>query len=465
MPRWGVTPATTTGGERGGGGAPPPGSRLSALAALVVLAASLALLVVFSVRHLGYLLVTVVAAVLAVAALWVALTNRRWRWPAGLAAGALLVGTVAALLAGGSALPVIIAVVGGMALSGVLGTVALRHEVHRAVDERWHPVPAAGRPVLLMNPRSGGGKVERNHLPAEAARRGIEGIVLGPDDDLRAVAEQAASRGTDVLGMAGGDGSLAIVASVAAEHGLAFVCVPAGTRNHLALDLGVDRDDVVGSLDAFGPAFETSIDLATVNGRVFVNNVSLGLYAEIVASDEYRDAKVKTTAQVLQELMGSDVPPFDLHLEGPAGEIDRPLLVQISNNPYLLTSLGGFGTRPRLDAGTLGIVTARVDGPADLQRLATLEAVGRAARFTGVQSWTAPSVHVHSSSSVAAGIDGEACALEPPLQFESVPNALRVRIAPGHPGASPAMTRAPLGASTVVGLWALARGRPSGLVG
>lgn len=69
--------------------------------------------------------------------------------------------------------------------------------------------------------------------------------------------------------------------------------VPAGTRNHLATDLGLDRGSVLGALNAFAAAVERRIDLGQVNGRVFVNNVSLGLYAQIVRSPEYRDAKVE----------------------------------------------------------------------------------------------------------------------------------------------------------------------------
>ena len=121
--------------------------------------------------------------------------------------------------------------------------------------------------------------------------------MLQAGDDLAGLARDAVARGADVLGMAGGDGSQALVAGIASEHGLPFVCIPAGTRNHLALDLGVDRDDVVGSLDAFKDGFERTIDLATVNGNVFVNNVSLGVYAHIVQSDDYRDAKMQTAAQ------------------------------------------------------------------------------------------------------------------------------------------------------------------------
>ena len=78
--------------------------------------------------------------------------------------------------------------------------------------------------------------------------------------------------------MAGGDGSQATVAAIAAERGVPVACVPAGTRNHFALDLGVNRDDVVGALDALVDGGERVVDLGEVNGRVFVNNVSVGLY-------------------------------------------------------------------------------------------------------------------------------------------------------------------------------------------
>src|SRR5437016_14096656 len=104
--------------------------------------------------------------------------------------------------------------------------------------------------------------------------------------------------------MAGGDGSQAVVAAVSAELDLPYACIPAGTRNHFALDLGVDRDDVVGALDAFALGFEQRIDLAFVNERILVNNVSLGIYAEIVQSDAYRDAKLASVHKVATDPRG-----------------------------------------------------------------------------------------------------------------------------------------------------------------
>ena len=161
--------------------------------------------------------------------------------------------------------------------------------------------------------------------------------------------------------MAGGDGSQALVASVAAAHGAAYVCVPAGTRNHLAMDLGLDRDDVVGALEAFGPAVERPVDLARVGDRVFVNNASLGVYAEAVQRPGYREAKRATIAETLPELLGPKAEPLDLRFVGPDGEAQRGAhVILVSNNPYNLARLDGLGSRVRLDSGRLGVVVVNV---------------------------------------------------------------------------------------------------------
>ena len=208
-----------------------------------------------------------------------------------------------------------------------------------------------------MNLKSGGGKAERFHLVDECRRRGIEPVVLEPDQDWVQRVRETTASGVDVLGMAGGDGSQAMVATIAAESGLPMVVVPAGTRNHLALDLGLDRDDVVGALDAYGDAVERGLDLADMNGHVFVNNVSLGLYAAIVRSPEYRDAKVDTTLATLPQVLGPDSQPFDLRFTEPDGtKHDGAHVIQISNNPYS-EGAAGMGSRPRLDTRRLGIIS------------------------------------------------------------------------------------------------------------
>ncbi len=136
--------------------------------------------------------------------------------------------------------------------------------------------------MLFVNPTSGGGKAARFGIPDRARRRGIEVVVLRPGDDLAALVQDAVEDGADMLGVAAGDGTLGVVAATAVAHGLPFVCIPAGTRNHFALDLGVDRRDLIGSLDAFTDGVERRIDVAEVNGRLFLNNASLGIYGDAV---------------------------------------------------------------------------------------------------------------------------------------------------------------------------------------
>jgi diacylglycerol kinase family enzyme len=261
-------------------------------------------------------------------------------------------------------------------------------------------------------------------------------VLLQPGDDLRALAEQAVADGADVVGMAGGDGSQALVADVACAHDVAFVCVPAGTRNHFAHDLGLDRDNVISALDAFGEAVERRVDLATVAGRVFVNNASLGLYAAIVQSDAYRGAKLSTAVEMLPALMGPDAPDFDLRFDGPGGKRQSADILLVSNNPYAVRTLSGAGSRPRLDAGVLGVVAIHAKRPGDFSALAALHARGAINRYEGLRQWTASTFRIDSSQPVPVGLDGEALRLEPPLEFRTLPGALRVRLPLAAPGAS-----------------------------
>jgi diacylglycerol kinase family enzyme len=327
------------------------------------------------------------------------------------------------------------------AASVVCARVALRGTARsrRAAARLARPAAPPRHPVLIMNPRSGGGKAERFGLAGECRARGIEPIVLTPGDDLIKLAEDAIARGADVIGMAGGDGSQALVATVAARHGIPHVTVPAGTRNHFALDLGLDRDDVTGALDAFSDGIERRVDLAEVNGRVFVNNASLGLYARIVQSPEYRDAKLKTAAGMLPDLLGPDARPLDLCFTAPDGTAyPTAHLILVSNDPYQLAQIGGRGTRERMDRGTLGVVTARISGPAQARRFVALEAAGQVRRFEGWLEWDAPRFQVDSGGPVEIGIDGEALTMDPPLVFTSRPGALRVRVPRDAANASPA---------------------------
>jgi diacylglycerol kinase family enzyme len=265
--------------------------------------------------------------------------------------------------------------------------------------------------------------------------------------------------------MAGGDGSQALVATVAARHDIPHVVVPAGTRNHFALDLGLDRDDVVGALDAYAEGVEHRIDLAAVNGRVFVNNATCGLYAKIVQSPQYRDAKRQTTADMLPELLGPDAVPLDLRFTGPDGT-DYPSahVVLVSNNPYELHSLAGRGTRKRVDRGVLGIAAVRIANAREASQFVALEAAGQAHRFPGLVEWEAPTFRVDSDEPVEIGVDGEALKLDPPLLFESRPEVLRVRVPRHAIGRSPSARAVHvMSRSTVTDLLGVIAGhRPAG---
>jgi len=271
-----------------------------------------------------------------------------------------------------------------------------------------------------VNPRSGGGAAIRGGVADLARRQDIEAVVLTHGQDLAALARAAIADGADALGMAGGDGSLAVVAATAAAHEVPFVCVPAGTRNHFALDLGVDRRDLAGALDAFSNGIERRIDMGEVNGRMFLNNVSIGVYGDAVQQPAYRDAKARTLLESALQVLGPSARAPDLVLTDDAGRQHRqPAVVLVSNNPYALDQPGVGATRPALDTGQLGIVV--LDTPADRPR-------------PPARAWTAARLEVLAPAMVHAGIDGEAAGLSGPLRFAVRPAVLRVRISSRHPG-------------------------------
>lgn len=246
--------------------------------------------------------------------------------------------------------------------------------------------------------------------------------MLGSRDDLATLVGIAVEKGADALGMAGGDGSLATVAAAAAEHDLPFICLPAGTRNHFALDVGIARHDLVGALEAFTAGLERRIDMAEVNGRPFLNNVSLGVYGEAVSRSGYRDAKTRTMLDTIREVLSSTTPTAKVVVtDDLARQHTSPLVVLVSNDAYALDQPLARGSRPRLDTGQLGI--AVLDRPT--------------AERPQVFAWTAPSVDIAAAATVPAGLDGEAVTLAPPLHCTTRPAALRVRISRHHPGVSP----------------------------
>ena len=443
---------------------PGPGRRAASIASILLVVAVVAASLargwdepIRLVAQLGLMVVLLAAA-------WVALTRiGRRRVVAEVVAVMAILGLAISLFNADGLLGVSVALrIGALVGAAALARYALGStaRILKAAEVEGIPVPAAKSGVLFMNLKSGGGKAERFRLVEECTRRGIRPIVLQAGEDWLQRVRDVAATGVDVLGMAGGDGSQAMVGTVAAELGLPMVIVPAGTRNHLALDFGIDRDDVVGALDAYGDAVERTLDLADVNGHVFVNNVSLGLYAAIVRSPEYRDAKVDTTLATLPQVLGPETEPFDLRFTGPDGEEHLGAhVIQISNNPYG-TSVKGMTSRPRLDTGQLGISSLVLGRGTGAATFVAALATGHPERYSGYTAWTAPSFEVASGEPVELGLDGEALVMDPPLRFSIRPKPIRVRLPHHAIGYSPA-ARSLGWRDSLRELWGVARGHPS----
>jgi diacylglycerol kinase family enzyme len=307
------------------------------------------------------------------------------------------------------------------------------------MPERQTPPPT--RPFLIMNPRSGGGKVGRFRLDERAASLGAQVTLLdGPGVvDVAELARAAVTGGADLLGVAGGDGTQALVAGVAAEHDLPFLVISAGTRNHFAMDLGLDRESPDHDLEALTDGVEVCLDLGTIGGRTFVNNASFGAYAEVVQSPAYRDDKRGTTLQMLPDLLsGQRGPELVVRIDGEVS-IKGPKALLVSNNPYELSDLAGMGRRARLDSGMLGVVAVTVDSAAQAAGLL------RGSQASGLRRLVAHEVVVESDAAeISVGIDGEAVLMPTPVRCTIQPLALRVRVSrtrPGVPVSKPPLDR------------------------
>ncbi|HKG09155.1 MAG TPA: diacylglycerol kinase family protein [Gaiellaceae bacterium] len=262
--------------------------------------------------------------------------------------------------------------------------------------------------LLLVNPRSGDDRPSAEDLRDEAERHGIEVRLLAEDDDAVELARKADA---DALGMAGGDGSLAPVAAVAIERELPFVVVPFGTRNHFARDVGLDRDDPVRALDAFLKARERHVDVGRVNGDLFLNNVSLGLYADLVHRRESHRRRGEALARLRAlVLLARDRSTLGITVDGQPVETHVAL---IANNDYQL-DLFSLGERQGLDGGRLHLHIAHGLLPGSWQ-----ERAGDRFVIDSIRG------RLHAAR------DGEPAELDTPLEFTIEPRALRVLLPPG----------------------------------
>jgi diacylglycerol kinase family enzyme len=232
--------------------------------------------------------------------------------------------------------------------------------------------------------------------------------------------------------MAGGDGSHAAVAAVALERDLPFVCIPFGTRNHFARDLRIDRDDPVGTLAAF-QGRERRIDVGAVGERLFLNNVSLGLYASFV-HDPARKTRNRLMAflRMAPAALGRGRSPLDVSFEFEGRRERRAaLVVLVANNDYRIESMADLGERARLDEGLLHAYVIEAVSRRALVALLARAAVRNVGEAEGLVEWISEGFSVESSRPrIHAAIDGEPAVLETPLAFEVKSRALRVLVPP-----------------------------------
>ncbi len=264
---------------------------------------------------------------------------------------------------------------------------------------------------------------------------GAQVVLIDPSlpQDLATVARRSVDDGADLLGVAGGDGTQALVAEVAAESGLPLVVVPAGTRNHFAMDLGLDREDPAAALEALTDGVELPVDLGYAGERAFVNNVSFGAYAALVHDPAYRDDKLGTAARVLPEFLARHEGP-ELVVRTGLLTVDGPDAVLVSNNPYQSDEPVGLSRRAHLDSGLLGVLAARAETPAET---ATRLRSGQPHGLTRLA--TPGDVVVYADvPALPAGLDGEAVSLPTPVRCRISPRALRVWVPRRRRGAGPA---------------------------
>jgi len=402
-------------------------ARLSfALAGLAIVS----LVVVAGLKSLAMLAVGLAAAVVSLASAYVFLSRRGlWRW---LSLAVFIVVPIAVILVYAFRDLLWIAVVS--AAVWLLGSMTARLALAgNQADWRMPERPAqppARHPYLIMNPKSGGGKVEKFDLKRKAEELGAEVFLIGGPEpvDVAEVARRAVDRRADLLGVAGGDGTQALVAGIAAEHGIPFVVISAGTRNHFALDLGLDREDPSACLNALSDGVELQVDLGVINGQTFVNNASFGAYAEVVETPAYRGDKLNTTLNTLPDLLQGHR-GARLHARADGTEIEAPQALLVSNNPYGTGDIAGLGRRARLDRSVLGVVGVTV---ANARQAAGLLRGGHA---TGLSILTTKQIEITADApQIPVGVDGESILMSTPVRCVVSPRALRVWVPRDRPG-------------------------------
>ncbi len=285
------------------------------------------------------------------------------------------------------------------------------------------------KPYLIINPVSGNGRAIKAHIDELAEKMGIKVIMTKKGVDISESALKAVRAGADVLGISGGDGSIGAVAKIAMEHNLPIVVLPGGTRCHFARDLGLDPKRIIDSLQGFN-GLEKRIDVGDINGRIFLNNASFGLYADIVNHEEYRDNKLQVTRKVLQDIVSEKKKPYDLQFTAGKTKIKHAILTVVGVNQYNTMSLLELGQRDQLDEGVIQVTIVTKLNNKLVKELLSIVSFKRPTsrrEVEGISQWVGKSLVVDSKSKkLVVGVDGESEDYQTPVKIKILPGALRI---------------------------------------
>ncbi len=295
------------------------------------------------------------------------------------------------------------------------------------------------RAYILLNSRSGalqrlGGEAGADRIAAACQANGIDAtiaVVPGRSiaDEAQRAIEEAMRSGFDMVIVGGGDGSLGAAATALAGCDLPLGILPLGTFNHFARDLDIPLD-LEAAIAMIGRGHVKSVDVGEVNGRVFVNNSSLGVYPHLVAERDrvHRRGLARWGAAALA--FGRvlwRLPRPKLHVRAPGWEVERrtPCLF-IGNNLYELDPFA-VARRPSLDDGALWVYIANGHSRLALLRLAVRALIGR---LEPARDFTLTRLETLEVSSrrhrLRVSRDGESLIMETPLRYRVRPRALRV---------------------------------------
>jgi diacylglycerol kinase family enzyme len=288
------------------------------------------------------------------------------------------------------------------------------------------------KPYLIINPKSGNGRAIKAHIDKLAAEHGITVHVTRKSDNIELLARQAVNNGADVLGVSGGDGTLGAVAKVAIENDVPLVVLPGGTRCHFARDIGLEPGKIVDALAGFN-GVKRKVDVGIINGRVFLNNASFGIYAEVVDQDEYREHKVATTRKVLQELLDGERDKYSLRFEDNRGNrYQTAVQLLVGVNPYQVLNILELGHRDQLDGGKLQITALTNLDDATIRRLVSGLTFKRDLNaYDSLIQWNCTDFIIRSTSKqLVAGVDGERETYKTPVKINILPKKLTLMVPP-----------------------------------